>query len=45
MLSASGNLELKSLTAVLAAVGLRLSVKPMEPGEGARTLRKLPFQG
>ena len=29
MLSESGNPELKSLTAVLGAAGLRLSVKPM----------------
>lgn len=35
MLSESGNPELKSLTAVLAAAGLRLSVKPIE-----RRLRK-----
>ena len=30
MLSESGNPELKSLTAVLGAAGLRLSVKPMQ---------------
>lgn len=30
MLSEDGNPELKSLTAVLAAAGLRLSVKPIE---------------
>jgi len=35
MLSESGNPELKSLTAVLAAAGLRLSVKPI-----GRRLRK-----
>jgi DNA-binding phage protein len=30
MLSKGGNPELKSLTAVLSAAGLRLSVKPVE---------------
>ncbi len=30
MLSKSGNPELRSLTAILAATGLRLSVKPIE---------------
>ena len=30
MLSASGNPELRSLTAILGAAGLRLSVKPIE---------------
>lgn len=32
MLSKQGNPELKSLTAVLRAAGLRLSVKPVEAG-------------
>lgn len=40
MLSETGNPELKSLTAVLAAAGLRLSVKPMEPVKAARSSRK-----
>lgn len=31
MLSKSGNPELRSLTAVLAATGLRISVKPITP--------------
>jgi DNA-binding phage protein len=30
MLSSSGNPELRSLTAILGAAGLRLSVKPIE---------------
>jgi probable addiction module antidote protein len=41
MLSASGNPELKSLTALLAAAGLRLSVKPMGAARQTRTPRKL----
>ncbi len=36
ILSASGNPELRSLTALLAAAGLRLSVKPVA-GTGVRT--------
>lgn len=35
MLSKSGNPELKSLTALLAAAGLRLSVKPIERKKAA----------
>jgi probable addiction module antidote protein len=42
MLSESGNPELKSLTAVLAAAGLRLSVKPLAPVKHARAPRKHP---
>jgi probable addiction module antidote protein len=36
MLSESGNPALSSLTAVLAAAGLRLSVRPMAGGTGRR---------
>ena len=39
MLSQEGNPELKSLTAVLAAAGLQLSVRPAQP---ARVKRKAP---
>ena len=42
MLSASGNPELKSLTALLAAAGLRLSVKPANAAKGRRSSRKQP---
>lgn len=35
MLSETGNPELRSLTAVLAAAGLRLSIKPIERGKRA----------
>lgn len=42
MLSASGNPELKSLTALLAAAGLRLSVKPIDRAKTARSSRKHP---
>lgn len=34
MLSASGNPELRSLSAILAAAGLKLSVKPIAGGAG-----------
>ena len=40
MLSGSGNPELKSLTAVLAAAGLRLAVKPAGSVRHARGPRK-----
>ena len=36
MLSKSGNPELRSLTAILTAAGLRLSVKPMEAPKAAQ---------
>jgi probable addiction module antidote protein len=42
MLSASGNPELKSLTALLTAAGLRLSVKPANGAKGRRSSRKQP---
>ena len=42
MLSGTGNPELKSLTAVLAAAGLRLAVKPMAAAKARRGLRKHP---
>lgn len=42
MLSESGNPELKSLTAVLRAAGLRLSVKPVGYVRHARGSRKHP---
>ena len=43
MLSESGNPELKSLTALLSAAGLRLSVKPMESVRPPRASRKHPI--
>lgn len=39
MLSGSGNPELRSLTAILAAAGLRLSVKPLGPAAKAAQKR------
>ena len=39
MLSSRGNPELRSLKAILAAAGLRLSIKPAEPRRGRRLLR------
>ena len=41
MLSKTGNLELRSLTAVLAATGLRLAVKPVEKRQQKATAPKL----
>jgi len=41
MLSKVGNPALSSLTAVLAATGLRLSVKPMEKRQQKATAQKL----
>lgn len=43
ILSASGNPELKSLTALLAAAGLRLSVKPIDRAKAPRGSRKHPL--
>jgi probable addiction module antidote protein len=40
MLSKAGNPELRSLTAVLAATGLRLAVKPLD---GRRNFSRRPF--
>jgi DNA-binding phage protein len=40
MLSGSGNPELRSLTAILAAAGLRLSVKPLGPAAKAAQKRE-----
>ena len=39
MLSNHGNPELRSLKAILAATGLRLSIKPAKPRRGRRLLR------
>ena len=39
MLSKSGNPELRSLTAILGAAGLRLSVKPVDPAPKAAQKR------
>ena len=41
MLSKAGNPELRSLTAVLAATGLRLAVKPVEKRQQKATALKL----
>ena len=41
MLSKAGNPELRSLTAVLAATGLRLAVKPMDKRQQKATALKL----
>lgn len=41
MLSKAGNPELRSLTAVLAATGLRLAVKPLEKRQQKATALKL----
>lgn len=41
MLSKAGNPELRSLTAVLAATGLRLAVKPVEKRQHKATALKL----
>jgi len=40
MLSESGNPELKGLTALLAAAGLRLSVRPITAAKVVRSLRR-----
>jgi len=42
MLSKVGNPALSSITAVLAATGLRLSVKPVEKRQQKGTAHKLP---
>ncbi len=42
MLSKSGNPELRSLTAILAAAGLRLSVRPIEAPKAAQ--RRAPYR-
>lgn len=41
MLSKAGNPELRSLTALLAATGLRLAVKPVEKRQRKATALKL----
>jgi probable addiction module antidote protein len=45
MLSKSGNPELRSLTSILRATGLRFSVKPMRYGDGARFRRTAKMRG